>query len=365
MTCNEIENRLPAYREDLLPPEEQKEIAEHLESCSRCRRVALDLQMAEKLVQGLGEVEPPPFFEQRIMSRVREEAGREKGLLRRLFYPLHIKIPIQALATIVVAVLAFHVYQQGDPEMTRIVPLSVPPIEQGADRMAAEPSRTPASPPAAAPAGTSQPGELSERSPRRSVVPPIENRGPAEMAADSRAAIREESPAAAKPAAPVAAAKEKATQPAGGYAMDGARERTGKEESAKAFDTSSPEPKRREKAADAGAVSGEGRQMMSAPAPVRMAAAPHDRPAMELTIQVPDLEAGLSELESSLARVNARIVERESRNGGEFRKVEMSAQNLSQLLRLLDGIGRVSPKTDASAAPAGRVTLGITVVHRP
>ena len=64
-------------------------------------------------MHGLEEVEPPPFFEQRIMSRVREEAGRKQGILRRLFYPLHIKVPIQALATILVAVLAFYVYQTG------------------------------------------------------------------------------------------------------------------------------------------------------------------------------------------------------------------------------------------------------------
>ncbi len=68
-------------------------------------------------MQGLEEVEPPPFFEQRIMSRVREEAGQKQGILRKLFYPLHIKIPIQALATLLVAVLAFYVYQKGEPEM--------------------------------------------------------------------------------------------------------------------------------------------------------------------------------------------------------------------------------------------------------
>ncbi|MCX5818881.1 MAG: DUF2275 domain-containing protein, partial [Deltaproteobacteria bacterium] len=113
MTCNEIENRLPAYLEDLLSPEEKKSIAGHLASCPRCSRAFAGLKKAEQLVQGLGEVEPPPFFEQRIMSRVREEAGQKQGILRRLFYPLHIKVPIQALATLLVAVLAIYVYQTG------------------------------------------------------------------------------------------------------------------------------------------------------------------------------------------------------------------------------------------------------------
>jgi anti-sigma factor RsiW len=135
MTCNEIENRLPAYLEDLLSPEEKKGITGHLASCPRCGRAFADLKKAEELVQGLAEVEPPPFFEQRIMSRVREEAGRKQGILRRLFYPLHIKIPLQALATLLVAVLAFHVYQQGDPEMKQMAPLPRPLTESGTGRV--------------------------------------------------------------------------------------------------------------------------------------------------------------------------------------------------------------------------------------
>jgi len=131
MTCNEIENLLPAYREDLLSPEERKIITGHLASCPRCSRAFADLKKAEALVRSLREVEPPPFFEQRIMSRVREEAGKKRGILRCLFYPLHIKVPIQALATLLVAVLTFYVYQSGDPEMKRMAPLPIPLTELG------------------------------------------------------------------------------------------------------------------------------------------------------------------------------------------------------------------------------------------
>ena len=38
MTCKEIEDRLPAYLEDLLSPEEKENIERHLAVCSRCRR---------------------------------------------------------------------------------------------------------------------------------------------------------------------------------------------------------------------------------------------------------------------------------------------------------------------------------------
>ena len=51
------------------------------------------------------------------MNRVREEAEPKKGLLQRLFYPLHIKIPVEALATCLVVVLALFVYKNTEPEM--------------------------------------------------------------------------------------------------------------------------------------------------------------------------------------------------------------------------------------------------------
>src|SRR5512139_1944738 len=99
MTCHEINTLLPAYLEGVLSPEEKKNLEDHLVSCPLCRRDLENLRGAVDLVRGLPEVEPPPFFEQRIMARVREEARRKKGVLRMLFFPLPIKIPIQAMAT--------------------------------------------------------------------------------------------------------------------------------------------------------------------------------------------------------------------------------------------------------------------------
>ena len=199
MTCNEIENRLPAYLEDLLSPEERKSITGHLAACPRCSRAFADLKKAEQLVHDLGEVEPPPFFEQRIMSRVREEAGQKQGILRRLFYPLHIKVPIQALATLLVAVLALYVYQTGDPEMKQMAPLPIPLTELGKGQITAESPKTLVSPSAVTPVKRAPAGDLPEKSQQRFVAPPFENGGKEERIADSRAPIREERPSAMPP----------------------------------------------------------------------------------------------------------------------------------------------------------------------
>jgi hypothetical protein len=64
------------------------------------------------------------------MARVREEAEGKRGLLRKLFYPLHIKIPLEAAASILVVVLAVYVFKATGPEMPllRAPSESVPPI---------------------------------------------------------------------------------------------------------------------------------------------------------------------------------------------------------------------------------------------
>src|SRR3990170_1930733 len=225
MTCNEIENRLPAYLEDLLSPEERKSIAGHLTSCPRCSRAFADLKKTELLVHGLGEVEPPPFFEQRIMSRVREEAGQKQGILRRLFYPLHIKVPIQALATLLVAVLAFHVYQTGEPETKQMAPLPIPLTELGKGQVTAESPKTLLSPSAVTPFKRAPAGDFPEKNEHLFPAPPLKNGGKVERTADSRAQVREERSSAMNPADTVMAVREKEVPPFSAEALSKAQDR--------------------------------------------------------------------------------------------------------------------------------------------
>jgi hypothetical protein len=344
MTCNEIENRLPAFLENLLSPEERKSITGHLASCPRCSRSLAELKKADELLHGLGEVEPPPFFEQRIMSRVREEAGQKQGILRKLFYPLHIKIPVQALATLVVALLAFHVYQQGDPEMKRMAPLPAPLTEQGKGRDTAESPKTLAAPSAVTPVKRAPAGDLSGKNRQRFAAPPFNNSGKA---------------------APSMAVKEKDVSPAGEGALSRAQDKAGKQDADKALDTLPPEQKRKEKTADTGAAAGESRKTISAPVPSRMAAAAIRRSVMDLTIQVRDTDVATREIEARLGQVNALISERQHRKEGEFLKAEIAAQNVAALLEQLEAIGRVNLETSPPAVPDGNVTISIKIVRHP
>jgi hypothetical protein len=115
--CAHCKEQLSTYLDGITTAEEKKLIEEHLSTCKHCSLSLSELTKTQETLHNLEEVEPPPWFTQKIMNRVREEAEPKKGLLQRLFYPLHIKIPVEALATCLVVVLALFVYKNTEPEM--------------------------------------------------------------------------------------------------------------------------------------------------------------------------------------------------------------------------------------------------------
>ena len=69
------------------------------------------LAECQRLVSGLPAVEPPVGFTNRVMAEVRETASPPR-LWERLFLPLRAKIPLQATAVVLIAVLAAYIYQK-------------------------------------------------------------------------------------------------------------------------------------------------------------------------------------------------------------------------------------------------------------
>lgn len=116
MSCKNIRDSLSPYLEGLVSAEEKRAIREHLDQCSQCRAALEDLKKTQALLNSMDEVEPPPWMAAKIMARVRDEAeeASRKGW-RKFFYPFHIKIPLQAFATILVVVLAVQLYKTTEP----------------------------------------------------------------------------------------------------------------------------------------------------------------------------------------------------------------------------------------------------------
>lgn len=117
MEHEEIRGRFSEYIDGALSPEEKESIEDHLKSCESCCDDLAELRSAVLEVRKLGEVEPPPWLAQRIMARVREEAQEERGLLHRLLYPLRVKLPLDALAFVALAVIGLLIYRAMEPRM--------------------------------------------------------------------------------------------------------------------------------------------------------------------------------------------------------------------------------------------------------
>jgi hypothetical protein len=323
MTCHEIEKRLPAYLEDLVSPADKNDIAGHLSACPHCSKALLDLMQVKKLLQGLEEVEPPPFFEQRIMSQVRQETGQRQGFLRRLFYPLYVKVPIQAMAMVLVAVLGFYVFQKSDPEVKQAVTLPRPMTESTKSELIAE------SPPAPA------------------VVKPVPPLSNGEIREKRQEKVKDVPVGGAQTAGTIGDKSEKmaADQPSEALA---------------------PEHKRQGKAAAPGVLADRDRQISAAPAPSRQKAMAVAKGAdMALTISVVDAAVALQQIEERLVQVNGRVVDRKRRDGKLSLNAELPPQHVARFLDQLEGIGRVSLNQKTDAISDRQVTIRIEINVRP
>lgn len=117
MECKNIQGKLSAYIEGLIPSEEKRGIEEHLGSCEKCKDSLIDLRKTIEYVHNLEDVEPPSWLTQKIMANVRAEVKPKKGIIQKLFYPLYIKLPIEAVATVAIAIVAMYIFKTIQPEI--------------------------------------------------------------------------------------------------------------------------------------------------------------------------------------------------------------------------------------------------------
>jgi len=141
MNCDKIQEQLSDYLDDVLSPAERSIVDTHLGSCPNCRKALDDLEMTVRSIRGLDDITPPSWLTQKIMTSVKAEAeSKKRSLLQKLFYPLHIKLPIEAVGIFLVALTALYVFKNIEPEFKK----TMPPSEETVSEYAAkEKSRKP------------------------------------------------------------------------------------------------------------------------------------------------------------------------------------------------------------------------------
>ena len=138
MEHNDVRHKLSEYIDGAVTGKEQAAIEAHLKTCLQCSGALEELRKTIEHVKTVEETDPPAWMTQKIMAKVRTEAKGEKSIFQRLFYPLTVKLPIQAIAVLFVAVTGFYLYQAIQPASR----LSEAPTHEFAARNEASPAGT-------------------------------------------------------------------------------------------------------------------------------------------------------------------------------------------------------------------------------
>jgi anti-sigma factor RsiW len=111
MTCDAARELLSALVDEELSVEQTRELRAHLAGCADCRRELEALRSTVALVRSVPPVRAPIGFVDRVLAAARPTPWYRR-LARRLFVPLRIKVPIEAAAVVVVAIIAVHLFRE-------------------------------------------------------------------------------------------------------------------------------------------------------------------------------------------------------------------------------------------------------------
>ena len=371
MECHDIRKNLSAYLEGMVSPEDQELIDQHLASCRACSTALYELNRTDRLLKNLKEVEPPPWMTQKIMARVREEAESKKGFIQKLFYPLHIKVPLEAFATVLIAVVAVYVFRAVEPEMKGLQP----PSSQ-------EPviTRQEAPYPAKAPAAETQAARekaVPQESPTKTIAKDL---AVAEKEIQKRARVDEEGGGrkfkdppppvseiktlpAPPPTSPSTAPKKEAAVPLQTEAPRMAESRTA-EKAASPPAAAGVAPAQEDKRALAEGAARERKELKKvqpmAPSP-RMAAKAKAE-VMEFLLRVRDVRIAGGEVESLLNQLGALRINRVSRENDEIITAEVKAEKMKELSEKLKLMGEFEEKDARLGSIEKDTTLRIEIV---
>jgi len=68
MNCEQVEELLSAYLDDALAPEDRREVAAHIQTCTNCSALLAEFSRNDALLSHLPRVSPDPALRERIFS---------------------------------------------------------------------------------------------------------------------------------------------------------------------------------------------------------------------------------------------------------------------------------------------------------
>lgn len=127
MNCGEVKELLSEYVDDVLDPVTKAVVEEHLSACEDCQQELVSLKALVSDLGSLESVEPPKDFLDQLHERI-EKRSWFSEILRTLFVPMRVKIPLEFAGAAAVAVLVFSfLYTQQDQLKLAEAPVSLKP----------------------------------------------------------------------------------------------------------------------------------------------------------------------------------------------------------------------------------------------
>ncbi len=297
MDCSTLQQKLAEYADGSLNPYEMKQIEKHIAACEKCRSYVSELTRTIEALKGLDEIPSPPWLTQKVMQKIRAEAGPKKRLIRKLFFPLHIKLPLEAVATLLIAGAAVLIMKSLGPDLQ---PLSIltekPPVQTLPTANETLPKDEPS---------TTLPDRKAEQTPSPAVRQKGEPSSRQPRVPDQQARPAPPVPAAPVPPAPIARSFE------AGKSLDEAEHE-----------------EQRQKAASSSA-----RSMLSA-----------EKKSSEMpsvTLQARDIEKVTQEIVTALPTFGSTLLTADKHTTGTTLTIHIDPSHLDALMEQLKRIGRV------------------------
>ena len=142
MTCKKVSGLLADFIEGTLGAGDKTFVEQHLRTCQKCAAELASLQAYFRDMASVEEMSPPKDFLNQVHARLEKEKG-VKNIVRSLFVPLHIKIPLEAAAMALVFFLLVwfvqdEISEKGMERIPLIAESPAPPISE-APREKSEP----------------------------------------------------------------------------------------------------------------------------------------------------------------------------------------------------------------------------------
>ena len=353
MKHDDIRHMLSEYIDGAVKPKQKAVIESHLKSCAECRNALAELNKTIEYIKKVEEVDSPAWMTQKIMAKVRAEAQQKRSVFHRLFYPLAIKLPIQAVAVLFLAVTVFYIYQ------------NVNPTEKYAEAPAFIEAKK--EPPAA---GTSMNEQKMKRD--SSLTAKQAPQKPGYKSLDMKYMYE-------KPGAPSPVENKPSSEPAGSTEQPAKEKASANKRKGFAAASRAPAPSderdlMKDKDFSAGAKEPE------ALSPYAGAVAKDEAPpsaakakamsvgeikeaGISLSIIVKDTGAAGEEVEKAVARLNGRIIKTESFGNRKSVIIRLSVSQLGELIEKLKQVGEVKEKGLTPPAQAGDVDINVELLE--